>query len=100
MTYDLCVEAWPAAFNQQVRDYLYEYVNRAFHDHGSFTEYTGWRLGHKLGTDIVARACIVALVLQGEPGPAPQAPWLYLVTTPSRLLPQWKMIMLRFRLLI
>lgn len=78
LAYDCCYHAWPPGFRREVERYLARFIERAFFEHGAFTEYTGWSLSHKLGTDIVARACIATLALRGAPGPAPVEPPPYL----------------------
>lgn len=78
LAFDWCYHAWSPSDRAEVVAWLRRYAERAFYQHGSFTEYTGWRVTHKLGNQIVSGAALAALAIVGEPGPERPAPQGYL----------------------
>ena len=74
LAYDMAWHAWSPDFRSEVEEYLARVTERHFFDHGSFTEYMGWSMGPKLGSQALAGPCIAGLVLLGQKGAAPEAP--------------------------
>lgn len=73
LAYDLCYDAWPAEFRQEVEQYLAGIADRVFFNHGSFTEYSGWRLNDRIGVGLIYGPCVASLAIVGEKGDAPTA---------------------------
>ena len=74
LTYDLCHQAWPEAFRDQVGEYLLQTADRLYYSRASFHNEINWTIGGNYFGPILFGTGMGGLALYGEPGPAPDAP--------------------------
>lgn len=74
LTYDLCHQAWPAEFREEVGDYLLQTSDRLFYSRASFHKEINWNIGGNYFGPILFGTGMGGLALYGEPGAAPDAP--------------------------
>ena len=95
IAYDCCYHSWSDAQKAETTTWMRQVIDRILHQHQAWTEYTGWSLGHRFGTNFVGAAAVGSLVLLGDSADAPQPPTPYLnghnpriALPPSQAIPQ------------
>ncbi len=78
LAFDLCYDAWPADYRQEVAAYLAKVAEHAFFNHGSFTEYISWGLTTRHAPNLLYGPALAGLAILGEPEPLGVAPQPYL----------------------
>ncbi len=78
LAFDLCHDAWPADYRQEVAAYLAKVAEQAFFNHGSFTEYISWGLTTRHAPNLLYGPALAGLAILGEPEPPDAAPQAYL----------------------
>ena len=78
IAYDCAKSAWPAEFRAQTRTWMEQVLERIYFQHQTWTEYTGFAIGHRFSGFFLGAAGVGSLALLGEPGDAPRQPIPYL----------------------
>ncbi|MFW6162919.1 MAG: hypothetical protein ACODAJ_09130 [Planctomycetota bacterium] len=74
LAYDLCYDAWPAAFRQQVEGYLVFTAERVFFRKATLHSEMSWHFASRYPGTISSAGAFAGLALWGEKGPEPQKP--------------------------
>ena len=78
IAYDCAKSAWPAEFRAQTRTWMEQVLERIYFQHQTWTEYTGFAIGHRFSGFFLGAAGVGSLALLGEPGDTPRQPIPYL----------------------
>jgi len=74
IAYDLCFDAWPEEFRNEVREYIYSIARRMYRQRGAWTEYMSWNPDAAYTAATIYSGLIGMLAVIDAPGPAPQQP--------------------------